>query len=139
MEAYVFAEQADLFLNGYPGTEAWFLLSEKEKDGLLFKASIAIDGAGTYKGKQQGDMAFPRDMDEAVPERVVVAVILEALAYTDLALLRRFELISQGVSGVKIGSSSESFNRVLLSKRLVSDAAYKLIEPLLVKGSVSIW
>jgi len=85
---------------------------------LLVRATLAIDLLDNIKRGFRGErtrptqlLAFPRNGDTFVPEKVKMACALEALALADEEGAERRGLRRQGVSGMSVGNVTENYMR----------------------------
>lgn len=120
IEAYAGLEFAGEFLEMYYGEEskAWSALGEVQRKALLVQATLAIDALGNVKrgfwGRKRDEgqaRAFPREGEEGISDRVMMACCLEAWALADAQCRQRRRLRRQGVSAMAIGSASEQYMR----------------------------
>ena len=121
IEPYADIEFADEFFVLYLGDEStddWSELCDTAKAALLVRATLAIDLLDNIKRGFRGErtqpaqqLAFPRNGDRFVPEKVKMACALEALALADEEGTQRRDLRRQGVSGMSVGNASENYMR----------------------------
>lgn len=137
---YITAEEAGELLRGEAGEERWEVLTDEKKAGYLKMAAWHIDSL-RYAGRPNQPcqkMAFPRDFAE-VPAAVHMAQALEALALCDVRASGRMELQAQGVSSIRLGKVSESYqsaNGTASLKSLWSAEALLLLRPYLLGSGV---
>lgn len=109
-------------------SEAWSALSETSMAAALQDASDAMDLYAAASGGWAEDYTL-----EPIPEALVRACSLEALALTDPDLSLRRSLMMQGVKSTSIGSASESYSEGAghSTTALLSPQAAQLIRPYL--------
>ena len=105
--SYLTIEEADGFIAGQRGFEAWMSLSEQEKKVILNQASLVVDGAFSYKGKRTDKnqlLKFPRGGATSIPAGVGFAVALLSLQYAKDEALK-------GITSESIGKMSWTFGK----------------------------
>jgi len=113
-----FADEFFALYLGNEGQDDWDDLGDDAKAALLVRATLALDLLDNIKRGFKGEktcatqaMAFPRNGDTFVPEKVRMACALEALALADEEAAQRRGLRRQGVSGMSVGNVSENYMR----------------------------
>lgn len=134
-DTYITLAEADEIVSqchcSEPLADKWLSLADDEKESFLRNAAYRIDCLTycSYKHNPDQPLQFPRGMSEIIPVKVRLAQAEEALAANDDTLLQRYALQQQGVTAVKLGNASESYDTAKKQSTgaLLSIKAYHLL------------
>lgn len=129
------------FYMNSPVIQQWEGLSTEEKESCLISALYRIECLpfNSHKHNLKQPLQFPRGMSKDVPYMVKLAQVEEALTALDTVAKNRLALQEQGVTGVKLGNASESYDtgKKPHTGTLLSKTAYNYLRQYLA-GTVGI-
>jgi hypothetical protein len=116
MDAYITAAEADYIIAqchcNDDLSQQWQAMTENEKASCLRNATYRIDCLSFtgHKHSPAQALQFPRGMSADVPYKVKLATAEEALSAIDTALLKRITMQQQGITAIKLGNASETYD-----------------------------
>lgn len=144
LDTYITVVEADDIVNqcynDQPISQKWAALSTAAKESYLRTATYRVDclPLNSYKHNINQPLQFPRGMSGDVPLKVKLATVEEALGANDDELLHRITLQQQGVTAVKLGNASESYDTANKQNTgtLLSPTAYNYMRQYLLGSAV---
>lgn len=143
INSYLSLEEANELIEDVDIAGRWRELTDGERKQYLILAAVHIDSLMLSSRKHSSEqiMQFPRGRSSEVPRAVLMAQALEALTLSDAQAMQRSALREQGVTSIKLGSTSESYSddsNSSSNSSLKSKIAMSLMRPYILGSAVMV-